>query len=165
MRTKLAIFLAASTVACASDDAVRSSPMTHTDAGLALVLTDMDGRAHDLDATLREGRPVALVFWQTWCASCIREAPELASAARAYGEDILFLGVVPGTDEYVDDGEVEEMAAELGLPYPQVRDRDLALSRRYGVEGTPTIVVLGAGGRILYDDHRPPADWSALAQR
>jgi len=124
----------------------------------------MDGKTHDLNAALSDGRPVALIFWQTWCASCISEAPQLAADARTYGEDILFLGVVPGSDDYVDDGEVEKKATELGLPYAQVRDRDMALSKRYDVKGTPTIVVLGAGGRILFNGHRAPEDWSVWAK-
>ena len=37
-------------------------------------VTDMQGREYDLAAQLDEGRPVALIFWQTWCASCLREA-------------------------------------------------------------------------------------------
>jgi thiol-disulfide isomerase/thioredoxin len=123
----------------------------------------MGGQTHDIDAVLRDGRPVALIFWQTWCAPCIEEAPKLAADARKFGDDILFLGVVSGPDEYVDDREVEAKSTELGLPYPQVRDRDLSLSDRYEVEGTPTIVVLGTGGRILFHGHRRPADWSIWA--
>jgi len=159
MRTTLLLVLAL-TCACASDQIVRSSEVTHTDVAVPLVVTDMDGGTHDLDEALQAGRPVALIFWQTWCASCIEEAPQLAADARAHGDEILFVGVVPGPDDYVDDGEVEQMAAKLGLPYPQVRDRDLSLSRRFEVKGTPTIVVLGKGGRILYNGHRPPEDWS-----
>jgi thiol-disulfide isomerase/thioredoxin len=160
MRTTLLPLVAALACACASDDSMRSSEVTNVDVTAPLVVTDMEGRTHDLDEALRAGRPVALIFWQTWCASCIEEAPQLAADARAHGDEILFVGVVPGPDDYVDDGEVEQMAAELGLPYPQVRDRDLMLSKRFEVKGTPTIVVLGAGGRILFNGHRAPADWS-----
>jgi thiol-disulfide isomerase/thioredoxin len=163
MRTIPVLLVAALVGACASDGSSRSGVVTSAATSAPLVVTDMEGRTHDLEGALRGGQVVALIFWQTWCASCIEEAPRLAADARAHGDEILFLGVVPGPDDYVDDGEVEKMAAELGLPYPQVRDRDLALSQRFEVKGTPTIVVLGSGGRILFRGHRSPQDWSALA--
>lgn len=164
MRTAPWFVLAALTGACASGETTRSSEVTHSEAAAPLLVTDMDGATHDLDQVLDQGNAVALVFWQTWCASCIREAPQLAADARRFGGDIEFVGVVPGTDDYVDDEEVERKARELGLPYPQVRDRDMALSKRFEVTGTPTIVVLGENGRILFHGHRPPEDWSVWAQ-
>ncbi|MAF66956.1 MAG: hypothetical protein CMJ84_15035 [Planctomycetes bacterium] len=131
---------------------------------LAGVLTDLDGATHDVDAALRDGRRVALVFWQTWCESCLREGPALARAAKRLEGEIDFLGVIPGPDEQVDEAEVRRVAASLGLSYPQVRDRDLAWTHALAVEGTPTIVVLGPGREVLYHGHRPPSDWSALSR-
>lgn len=164
MKTTHLILLAPLAAACSVGGAAhRDDVAAHVQVRAPLLLTDMEGRTHDVDALLRRDRPVALVFWQTWCESCIREAPGLAAAAREQDGRVEFFGVVPGTDEYVDDEEVRRTAAEMGLPYPQVRDRDLALTDRYGVQGTPTIVVLGAGGRILFQGHRPPGDWSAFA--
>ncbi len=51
--------------ACASSDpapVLESSIVTSA----PLIVTDMDGETHDLDATLAAGVPVALVFWQSW---------------------------------------------------------------------------------------------------
>jgi FAD:protein FMN transferase len=127
-----------------------------------LKVVDTDGVAHDLDAALARGEAVALVFWQTWCGSCAQEAPAIVEAQRAHGARLRFVGVVPGRDDVVDDAEVARVRAAWGYAFPQVRDRDLALSRRFGVEGTPTIVVLGEGGAVKYSGHRPPPDWAPL---
>lgn len=128
----------------------------------SLAMTDIDGRDLDLDAALADGKAVALVWWQTWCSSCKREAPELVAAARQHGDRVTFVGIVPGADSNVDDGEVRETAQELGLVYPTVRDRDLAWTRAFGIEGTPTIVVLrGSPAQVVYRGHRPP-DFGAL---
>jgi hypothetical protein len=78
---------------------------------------------------------------------------------------VAFFGVVPGTDERVDDGEVRRVASELGFPYPQVRDRDLALTERFDVQGTPTILVLEGNGELVYRGHRAPPDWNAFSSR
>jgi thiol-disulfide isomerase/thioredoxin len=128
-----------------------------------LVVTDMQGVTHDLDRALADGKAVALVWWQTWCASCKREAPALVAAAEQYRDRVTFVGIVPGEDSNVDDGKVRATEKELGLNYPTVRDRDLALTRAFGIEGTPTIVVLrGTPAEVVYRGHQPP-DFGALA--
>ncbi|MFN0057881.1 MAG: TlpA family protein disulfide reductase [Planctomycetota bacterium] len=127
-----------------------------------LAFTDMEGVRHDLDALLEGGTNVTLVFWQTWCASCLREAPELAEAARTLNGRMPFFGVISGPEGAVDDEKVREVVRKFATPYPQIRDRDLHLTRYCDVRGTPTLLVLGRGRRVLYTGHRPPADWTAL---
>jgi thiol-disulfide isomerase/thioredoxin len=130
---------------------------------LRIRVEDMQGRVHDLDATLAQGKPVVLVFWQTWCRSCLREAPEISEAAQRHGDALLFLGVVSGPEEAVDDRRVTELVERFDMDYPQIRDRDLRLTKQLGVAGTPTIVVLGTDGSVVYKEHRPPSDWRAFA--
>ncbi len=125
-----------------------------------LVLQDMEGRTHDADALVAAGKPVVLVFWQTWCSSCRREAPELARAVEEYGDDLQFFGVISGPDRAVDDAKVRRVAKEWGHPQPQVRDRDLSLTQRFKVSGTPVIIVLGRQLRVLYRGYRLPKDWT-----
>lgn len=123
-------------------------------------LEDMDGTQHALDATLASGTPVVLVFWQTWCPSCKKEAPELAAAVARYGDRLRFFGVISGPDDAIDDDEVRRTARAWGYAHPQIRDRDLRLARRFEVTGTPVIVVVSEGGRVLYRGYRLPEDWS-----
>ena len=155
MSRLIAASLALLFAACAGPSEAFVDPLqVHDLAGL--VAEDLEGEFHELEAV--DG-PVALVFWQTWCASCIREAPHAAAAAREH-RGIRFFGVVSGTDEYVDDLEVERIAEEAGLGYPQLRDRDSSISDFFAVKATPTIVVIDADGRIAYRGHELPDDWS-----
>jgi thiol-disulfide isomerase/thioredoxin len=124
-----------------------------------LEFVDLAGQHHRLADELQRGRGVVLVFWQTWCLSCREESGTLAAAARAHPE-LAFFGIVPGGDDTVDDAEVLATALEWRVPYPQVRDRDLALTEAFGVTGTPTLIVLGADGAGRYRGNRAPAQWS-----
>ncbi len=161
----IAALLLSLATACAATDARPGAAPVVAGARQPLVVRDVDGLSHDLDRALAGGRPVALVFWQTWCESCRREAPEVVAAARSLGERIEFYGVVPGTDERVDEREVRRVARELGFTFPQLRDRDLLLTERFGVDGTPTILVLVRDGEPVYRGHRPPRDWGAFLAR
>lgn len=85
-------------------------------------------------------------------------------AATAHAKTLQFLGVVTGPDDVVDDERVGATATKWGLNYPTVRDRDAALAKRFGVKGSPTIIVLGPGQKVLFTGHRVPKDWAALSQ-
>ena len=123
------------------------------DAVTDMDLTDMTGRRHEIDAILADGKSVVLVFWQTWCTSCLREGPSLVRASNQHRETHRFFGVVTGPDDLVDDAKVKSLARRLGLPYPQVRDRDGDLAKRFEVEGTPTIIVIAPDRSIVYRGH------------
>ena len=125
-------------------------------------VTDREGRVVSIDAALDAGKCVVFVFWQTWCPKCKAEAPSLAKSAKAYADKAQFLGVISGPDDVVDDRRVESFIREAGLTYPQIRDRDLALTRGFAVDGTPTIIVMDPRKEVIYRGHHAPAKWSEL---
>lgn len=156
MRTSFAMFLIGTCLAAGATVAHAGDVPAD-----AFHVVDMDDVDHDVDAVLAGGRNVVLVFWQTWCGPCKREAPHLAEAAREHVDGLEFLGVVAGTDKDVDDTKVRRYVEKYDLPYAQIRDRDLSLTKQYEVVGTPTIIILGQDRKVLYRGNRPPEDWSA----
>lgn len=130
-----------------------------TPAGYPLRLTDQQQRAHDVDALLRQGKTVVLVFWQPWCAPCRREAPHLAERSRELTESHRFFGIVSGPDEVVNAERVAECIERYNISYPTIRDGDASLSRRFGVKGTPTLIIL-KGTQEVFRGHRAPQNWS-----
>ena len=163
MKTLLLSALLFGLAGCASSssgEAPAPASTTPVEAAPWRTLEDMQGAEHDLAADLAGGREVALVFWQTWCASCIAEAPHVVAAAAERAGTTEFYGVVSGPDDVVDDDKVRAMTEQLGLTYPQVRDRSVALAEHFEVEGTPTIIVIAPGGEISYRGHRLPETWT-----
>lgn len=156
----LALLMGLGACASSSSDTAPAAPVAAEGASAWHTLADMQGAEHDLAGSLAEGREVALVFWQTWCASCIAEAPHVVAAAAERAGTTEFYGVVSGPDDVVDDDKVREMTEQLGLTYPQVRDRSADLARHFDVEGTPTIIVIAPGGEISYRGHRLPETWT-----
>lgn len=162
-RTLLPLLAASSLFAScgATPDAPATSTSFRPDA--TWQVTDMNGAVHPVGAWLDAGEPVVLVFWQTWCGSCVEEAPRVEELHNSR-PDLHVLGVVSGAAVDVSELEVSRTALQLGLTYPQVLDRDLALTRGFGVQGTPTIIVVGADGEVLYDEHHLPADLETLGR-
>lgn len=156
----LCAVMAVASTACSSAERAPEVRASLPSQLLRAPMNDLAGQPVVIADELATGKKVALVFWQSWCASCRREAPELVEASRRY-PGIEIIGVVPGPDESVDEAELERAVHDLGLPYRSVRDRELTLTNALDVTGTPTIVVLDRNGQILYQGHTVP-EWESF---
>jgi thiol-disulfide isomerase/thioredoxin len=153
---------AVSIVSCASEPKLQASEAQASVDGHGLIALDLAGTQHALDSQFHAGRAVTLVFWQTWCANCIKEAPQVEAARAEWGEQVAFYGVVSGPDQAVDEQKMRSLVDKLGLQYPQLRDRDGSWSGRFEVSATPTVLVFSPQGELLFRGKHLPEDWQAL---
>ena len=120
---------------------------------------DMEGNRHTLSTVISSGKNVVLVFWQTWCASCLGEMPELVKAAESYKAHFQYYGIISGPDEDVDEKKITKTIQKFKIPFPQIRDRELLITNHFAVKGTPTLIILGKGESTLYRGHGLPKEW------
>ncbi len=112
-----------------------------------IVLTTVDGgefRLHDL-----RGELVLLDFWASWCGPCEMSAPELDALYHDLAEGDPPLRVI-GINQGEDAATARRAAAELGMTYPVVLDRDLTAGREYGADGIPLFVLIDTDRTILW---------------
>lgn len=91
--------------------------------------------------------PVLLVFWATWCPSCVKEIPQLNALHEKWGPDrlrILAVNVRESREKLTD------FAQRRGIRYPVLLDETGGAAAAYEVTGLPVAVVLAKGGEILY---------------
>lgn len=94
-----------------------------------------------------KGRGVILNFWATWCAPCVREMPaldRLSTQLANSGVEVIAVSedrkALKKVQPFFDANGIKNM----GVFY-DVKGR---LSRKLGVEGLPTTILLGADGQI-----------------
>lgn len=103
-----------------------------------------DGTRFTLSEHLsRDGKPVVMNFWASWCVPCRVEMPAFGAVARRH-RDILFLGVA------VQDTEpaARQFAEEVGVSYPLGLDDDGEIAELYPTFGLPTTWFITSEGRI-----------------
>ena len=112
-----------------------------------IVAATLDGsefHLHDL-----KGELVFLDFWASWCGPCRQSVPEVDALFRGTAEGDPPLRVI-GINQGEDQETSRRAAAELGLTYPVVLDRDLAVGRAYGANSIPLFVLLDTDRTILW---------------
>lgn len=93
-----------------------------------------DGETFTLtDHLAKDGRPVVMNFWASWCVPCREEMPVL-DAVASHNRGILVLGVA------VQDTETaaRAFAEEIDVSYPLGHDTDGAILEQYPILGVPT---------------------------
>ena len=97
-----------------------------------------------------KGKVIVLDFWASWCPDCRKDAPEIVMMYNEYHpKGIEFVGVSMDTDVEAWKSAI----AKYGIKYPQVSElkqfKETNISKAYGVKWIPSIVVIGAEGKVL----------------
>lgn len=109
----------------------------------AFALPDLSGQTVALETILATDRPAMLVFTSPDCAPCNALMPDLGRWQAEYSEDLAITIISRGTVE-----ENRKKSAEHGLQNILLQElRELEMA--YGVNGTPSAVVVETDGRIV----------------
>lgn len=108
----------------------------------ALGVVDVSGRRVSLRSLVAGSRSAALVFVSPGCGACETLLPELARWRVPLARELPIHVVCSGPPE-----RAREVAATHALGAPLI-DADRALSRRYGLAGTPAALIVDGRGRV-----------------
>jgi peroxiredoxin len=122
------------------------------------VLGDGHGKVTSFDVALAHG-PVALFFVKSGCGATALAAPFAERLWQGYREHVsaettrfTLLGI-----SQEDQEETKRFAREHGVTFPLLVDADLAVSRLYDLEATPTMVLVRGAERLRADAEQVPA--------
>ncbi|SFV90869.1 thioredoxin, putative [hydrothermal vent metagenome] len=102
--------------------------------------------AHLIDGTTyryKEGKPVILHFWGTWCPICRMEANNIDRLARSY--EVITVAVNSQNVE-----TVRTYMREHGLHYRVINDPEGKLAAQYRVEVFPTTFIFDTVGKLRF---------------
>ena len=91
---------------------------------------------------------VHLVFWATWCPSCLMEIPKLKNLYyEAKNKPYEMLSIDVGLNDSIE--RVKQTQARYQLPYKILFDGTGEVSRRYGIIGVPTHIIINKEGMVI----------------
>jgi len=124
--------------------------------GAKLKTKDASGTIVDGDtAAITAGKTVGLYFSAHWCGPCRGFTPELANAymgMQSLNKPFEIVFVSSDKDESAFNEYYGEMPWKA-LPYTE-RDLKASLSKKYKVQGIPTLVIVGEDGKTITKDGR-----------
>ncbi len=98
---------------------------------------------------LKGEKPVFLVFWATWCVKCREEVADINDLyAKLAPKGMEFLAVDVGVNDSVK--KVEKFIVKYKLDYPVAFDKDGMVTKVFGIQGTPTLIIIDKKGIIRY---------------
>ncbi len=127
----------------------------------------LDGKLLDgtpLDWSQYEGKKVVLIdFWATWCGPCVAELPNMKKVYEQYrdkGFEILGISL----DNSRED--LEQFLAAREIPWPIVYGDEgpSPTVDYYGVMSIPTMILVGADGKVISTRARGEALQKHLAE-
>jgi len=141
----------------------RQEPTQTNQAAPDFSLKTIDGEDVSLNS-YRDKKVVHLVFWATWCPSCLMEIPKLKKLHEAIGDkpyEIVSIDV--GVNDSVK--KVRQVQERYQLSYKMLFDEAGDVSRQYGIMGVPTHFIINKEGVIINRFNQLPEDTTAyLAQ-
>jgi len=117
-------------------------PQAGPRAAAPAAIATIDGR--EIALADRQGRPLVLNLWATWCAPCRRELPMMAEVAAARADlDVVFV------NQREPEARVGLFLATEGFRLGLVAlDPDGLLGRRHAAFGLPTTVFIDGDGQV-----------------
>jgi len=119
-------------------------------------LQDVHGR--EITSKDFRGKKTLVAFWSTTCPHCVDMVRELQEWDREKGADEPNLLVF-------SEGDVEDHK-EIGLKSPILIDKGYETSEKFGMNGTPSAVLINENGKIISETATGAANiWALIGKR
>lgn len=94
-------------------------------------------------------RPTLVVFWNTWCPSCVHELVHFRDEYSNIKDAVNLLAVNLVKGER-NEAELRQFLSEADLPYPVLADREGKATEAFTFRYIPASFLLDTGGNILH---------------
>jgi thiol-disulfide isomerase/thioredoxin len=107
-------------------------------------LPDLNGQMQSLKQY--QGKWVIVNYWATWCGTCRKELPDLASLHENNRQDLVVVGI---NFETIDRKTLKDFVAKQNIPYPVLHSEPVRNTPLGPVPALPTTYIIDPTGKLI----------------
>lgn len=111
----------------------------------------IQGSTDSISLKQLRGKLVLVDFWATWCPPCRKEMPQLVQIYNRYKDRGFEIIGVSLDQSKINLSKFEN---QYGITWPMALDKYKTISKKWGVETIPTMVLISQNGIIIADHLR-----------
>jgi len=114
-------------------------------------LKDINGNTVNTAEIGKDGKPVVLSFWATWCKPCKRELKAIHEVYPDWQEETGVKLIAVSIDEAQNAQKVKPLVDGMGWEYEVLLDPNGEFKRQMGVTDVPHAFIIDGQGNIVYN--------------
>lgn len=92
-----------------------------------------------------KGKWVVLNYWAKWCASCLKEIPQLNAFSQNYAKTVAVIGV---SFDDLSAEQLKQLSTQLNIQYPLLVDKPNDYLHIGVISVVPTTIILNPAGHV-----------------
>lgn len=114
-------------------------------------LKDINGNTVNTAEIGKDGKPVVISFWATWCKPCKRELKAIHEVYPDWQEETGVKLIAVSVDEAQNAQKVKPLVDGMGWEYEVLLDPNGEFKRQMGVTDVPHAFIVDGQGNIVYN--------------
>lgn len=102
------------------------------------------GDIYSLDDFIGD-KPLLLIFWSTWCGTCLQELPDLKKITEIYGDKVNIVTI----NSFESGGAIRDYIEKKDVNFLMLTDGGKRVWNKYLNRGTPTHYMISRSGKII----------------
>ena len=116
-----------------------------------VTLRDIDGKEVNVADLTKNGKPVIISFFATWCKPCMRELKAIDELYTDWQDETGVTMYIVSIDQAQDIHKVAPLVRGNGWEYKVLLDSNGTLKRAMNVQNVPHLFVVDSKGQTVYN--------------